>query len=46
MRAKSCFASTTAESRAKIWCRSNAFRPLVVLAAVHSKAEVLLFLIC
>ena len=38
-------ASTTAESRADIWYQLNALKPPVALAAVHSKAVVLLLLI-
>ena len=43
--------STTAESRAKIWCQCGAFKPpppshSVAEAAVRSKAVVLLLLTC
>ena len=51
MRAKHFCASTTAESKAKIWYQLNAFKPppppppnAVALAAVRSKAVVLLLL--
>ena len=38
--------STTAESRAKIWPKQNAFKPPVAYAAARSKAVVLLLLTC
>ena len=44
MRAKHFCASTTPDSRAKIWYQLDAFKPPVVLAAVHSKVVVLLLL--
>ena len=45
MRALHFYASTTAESRAKIWYQLNALRPPVALAAARSQAVVLLLLI-
>ena len=45
MRGQHFCASTTTDSRAKIWYHENAFKPPVVLAAVRSKAVVLLLLI-
>ena len=39
------YASTTAESRLKNWYQYNVFKRLVDLAAVRSKAMVLLLLI-
>ena len=45
VRAEHFCASTTAESRAKIWYQYNAFKHPVALAAVRSKGVVLLLLI-
>ena len=38
-------ASTTAESRVKIWYQKNAFKPPAALAPVRSKAVALMLLI-
>ena len=46
MRAYHFCASTTAESSATIWYQLNAFKPPVALAAVDSKAVVLLLIRC
>ena len=45
MRAKQFCVLTTTESRANIWCRWDAFKSPVALAAVRSKSVVLLLLI-